>query len=85
MSEVEFLRFPDGRLTAGLELRAAVAAAIRKHQPDLVVTMNFALTWGPGYANSADHRALGVTVLDATSDAANEWIFAELSEDGLEP
>ncbi|MFE4502108.1 PIG-L deacetylase family protein [Rhodococcus sp. NPDC056743] len=80
VTEVEFLGLPDGRLTAGLELRAVLAAAIRRHQPELVVTMNFSNTWGPGYLNSADHRALGISVLDATSDAANEWIFPELSD-----
>lgn len=84
VTEVEFLGFPDGRLTAGLELRSVLAAVIRRHQPELVVTMNFSNTWGPGYLNSADHRALGISVLDATSDAANEWIFPELS-DGPEP
>lgn len=77
---VEFLGFPDGRLEEGLDLRRSLAAAIRRHQPELVVTMNFSGTWGPGYANSADHRALGQGVLDATSDAANEWIFPELDE-----
>ncbi|NLE81294.1 MAG: PIG-L family deacetylase [Rhodococcus sp.] len=77
---VEFLGFPDGRLEEGLDLRRSLAAAIRRHQPELVVTMNFGGTWGPGYVNSADHRALGQSVLDATSDAANEWIFPELDE-----
>ena len=34
----------------------------------------------PGYLNSADHRALGQCVLDAVADAANEWIFPDLTE-----
>ncbi|OYD69649.1 PIG-L deacetylase family protein [Rhodococcus sp. OK302] len=85
VAEVEFLGLPDGRLTEGLELRSTLAAAIRRHRPELVVTMNFSFTWGPGYLNSADHRALGISVLDATSDAANEWIFPELSAAGLAP
>lgn len=49
------------------------------------MTANFADTWGPGQLNSADHRALGRSVLDATADAANEWIFPELGESGLPP
>lgn len=85
VSQVEFLGLPDGRLIAGLELRSVLAATIRRHRPELVVTMNFSNTWSPGYLNSADHRALGISVLDATADAANEWIFPELSDVGLEP
>ncbi|MFD4369769.1 PIG-L deacetylase family protein [Rhodococcus sp. NPDC058521] len=77
---VEFLGLPDGRLEGGVELRRTLAAAIRRHQPELVVTMNFGGTWGPGYPNSADHRALGQGVLDAAQDASNEWIFPELAE-----
>lgn len=85
VGEVEFLGFPDGRLVEGVELRSALAAAIRRHRPELVVTMNFSHTWFPGVLNSADHRALGVSVLDATADAANEWIFPELAAGGLPP
>ncbi|WP_242471992.1 hypothetical protein [Blastococcus sp. TML/C7B] len=31
--------------------------------------------------NSADHRALGQSVIDAVADAANEWIFPDLAEE----
>ncbi|SFP31730.1 N-acetylglucosaminyl deacetylase, LmbE family [Geodermatophilus dictyosporus] len=85
VSVVEFLGHPDGRLTEGLELRRSLAAAIRRHHPELVVTVHFGETWtppevAPGYWNSADHRALGRSVLDAVGDAANEWIFPELAD-----
>ena len=80
VTRVEFLGHPDGRIVAGPELRRDLAAAIRRHRPEMVVTMNFDDTWGPGHLNSADHRALGRSVLDATADAANEWIFRDLEE-----
>ncbi|NLG55496.1 MAG: PIG-L family deacetylase [Rhodococcus sp.] len=80
VTDVEFLGYPDGQLVASLELRRDLAAAIRRHRPEMVVTMNFADTWGPGHLNSADHRALGRSVLDAVSDAGNEWIFRDLEE-----
>ncbi|WP_435277656.1 PIG-L deacetylase family protein [Rhodococcus yananensis] len=82
---VEFLGHRDGTLVAGPELRRDIAAAIRRHRPEMVVTMNFGLTWFPGALNSADHRALGISALDAVSDAANEWIFPESTERGLAP
>ncbi len=86
VSEVEFLDFRDGVLQAGPELRRALAAAIRRHQPELVVTGYFGATWtppgvSPAYVNSADHRALGQSVIDAVADAANEWIFPDLTEE----
>ncbi|MFI6045803.1 PIG-L deacetylase family protein [Nocardia sp. NPDC051321] len=78
--QVEFLGYPDGRVEESLQLRRDLAAAIRRHQPELVVLFNFGDTWAPGYANSADHRAVGRAALDAISDAGNEWIFPELAE-----
>ncbi len=64
VSEVEFLDHRDGVIVAGPELRRDLAAAIRRHQPELVVTGYFGATWtppgvSPAYVNSADHRALG--------------------------
>lgn len=85
VTEVEFLDHRDGTLVEGPELRRDIAAAIRRHQPELVVTGYFGATWtppgvSPGYVNSADHRALGQCVLDAVADAGNEWIFPDLTE-----
>ncbi|MEU6561008.1 PIG-L deacetylase family protein [Nocardia nova] len=80
VTEVEFLGYPDGRVEGGLGLRRDLAAAIRRHRPEMVVLFNFAENWGPGYANSADHRAVGRSALDAVSDAGNEWIFPDLTE-----
>ncbi|PSR59591.1 GlcNAc-PI de-N-acetylase [Nocardia sp. MDA0666] len=80
VEEVEFLGYPDGRIEGGLGLRRDLAAAIRRHRPEMVVLFNFGDTWAPGYANSADHRAVGRSALDAISDAGNEWIFPELAE-----
>ena len=85
VSEVEFLDHRDGTLVAGPDLRRDLAAAIRRHRPELVVTGYFGATWtppgvSPAYVNSADHQALGQCVLDAVADAANEWIFPDLAE-----
>jgi LmbE family N-acetylglucosaminyl deacetylase len=85
VSEVEFLDHRDGTIVAGPELRRDLAAAIRRHRPELVVTGYFGATWtpagvSPAYVNSADHRALGQSVIDAVADASNEWIFPDLAE-----
>ena len=86
VTEVEFLDHRDGVLVAGPELRRDLAAAIRRHRPELVVTGYFGATWSPpglspAFVNSADHRALGQSVLDAVADAGNEWIFPDLTEE----
>jgi LmbE family N-acetylglucosaminyl deacetylase len=85
VTEVEFLDQRDGVIENGPALRRQLAAAIRRHRPDLVVTGYFGATWtppgvSPAYVNSADHRALGQGVLDAVADAGNEWIFPDLDE-----
>lgn len=84
--EVEFLDHRDGTVVAGPGLRRDLAGAIRRHRPELVVTGYFGPTWtppgvSPAYLNSADHQALGQSVLDAVADAANEWIFPDLPEE----
>lgn len=86
VTEVEFLDHRDGTLVEGPALRRDLAAAIRRHRPELVVTLHGGDTWtGPDVTpaawNSADHRALSRSVLDAVADAGNEWIFPELTEE----
>jgi LmbE family N-acetylglucosaminyl deacetylase len=84
VEQVEFLGFPDGIVEYGLPLRAAVASAVRRHRPDLVLTGNFRDSFGPGALNQADHMAVGRAVLDGVRDAANRWVFPEQLTDGLE-
>lgn len=82
---VEFLDYQDGVIESGLPLRRDLARAIRRHRPELVITLNHRDYWSFGAWNSADHRAVGRSVLDAVTDAGNRWIFPELAEEGLEP
>ncbi len=82
---VEFLGGRDGMLEYGLPLRRDIAAAIRRHRPDMVITVNFHETFGPGMLNQADHIATGRAVIDGVRDAANRWVFRELLDDGLQP
>ncbi|MFI7004984.1 PIG-L deacetylase family protein [Streptomyces sp. NPDC050145] len=82
---VEFLGHQDGVIEYGTALRRDIAAAIRRHRPELVITLNHRDTWGGVYWNTPDHVAVGRATLDAASDAGNRWIFPELVEQGLEP
>ncbi len=82
---VDFLREPDGVLEYGVPLRRVIAASVRRHQPDIVITGNFRDTWGGANLNQADHIATGRAVVDAVRDAGNRWIFPDQVTEGLEP
>jgi LmbE family N-acetylglucosaminyl deacetylase len=78
VTKVLFLDHPDGLVEYGVPLRRDLAAAFRRLQPEVVITMNFDLTWGEeGPVNHADHRAVGLAALDACRDAANAWVFPD--------
>ncbi|MGW0821335.1 PIG-L deacetylase family protein [Streptomyces sp. NPDC002845] len=85
VSEVEFLDHRDGVVEYGPALRRDIAAAIRRHRPELVITLNHRDTWGGVAWNTPDHVAVGRATLDAAADAGNRWIFPDLVEQGLEP
>ncbi len=82
---VEFLGHCDGVVEFGLPLRRDLARAIRRHQPDTVVSVTHGERFAGGGTNQADHRAVGLAALDASKDAGNRWIFPELVVEGLEP
>lgn len=85
---VEFLTgYDDGTLTYGLDLRRDLARALRRHRPDVVITISFREGFYGGGAgwNHADHRVLGEALVDAVRDAANRWVFPELIDEGHEP
>ena len=88
VGEPEFLDHPDGMISDAMRLRREIAAVIRRHRPDVVLTGSFREIFGPGMFNMADHRIVGLATLDAVRDAANRWVFRDLTgPDGtvLEP
>jgi LmbE family N-acetylglucosaminyl deacetylase len=82
---VEFLDHRDGVVEYGLPLRRDIARGIRRHRPEVLVTMahDERPPWG-GF-NMSDHRTVGLATIDAARDAANRWVFTELLDEGLEP
>ena len=85
---VSFLDLPDGYLMPSLEARKQVVRAIRKVQPDVIVTSD-PTNYFPrvNYINHPDHRLAGEIVLGAVFPAAgNRSFFPELiAEEGLMP
>jgi LmbE family N-acetylglucosaminyl deacetylase len=80
VDDVEFLGHPDGAIVEGVALRADLAAAVRRHRPDVVLSINHRDSWGGPSWNHADHRAVGRSLLDAVRDAANPWVFPDRGE-----
>ncbi len=80
VSGLEFLDHRDGEVVEGLALRRDLARAIRRHRPDVLLSINHRDSWGGPSWNHADHRAVGRALLDAARDAANPWSFPDLAE-----
>lgn len=77
---LEYLDHPDGLVVEGLELRRDLATAIRRHRPDIIVSINHRDSWGGPSWNHSDHRAVGRALLDAVRDAGNRWLFPDAGE-----
>jgi LmbE family N-acetylglucosaminyl deacetylase len=77
VTEVDFLDHPDGLVENNLDLRRDIAASIRTHQPEVLLSINHHDSWGGQSWNHPDHRAVGRAVLDAARDAANPWLFGD--------
>ena len=73
---VEFLAHPDGLVEASLALRRDLTTVIRRHRPEVLVSINYRDHW-PGAFNQADHRNVGIALIDAARDAANRWVFPD--------
>ena len=85
VDEVHFLHQPDGVLEYGVALRRIIAAEVRRHRPEIVITNNFHDTFGGTNLNQADHIATGKATLDAVRDAGNRWVFNDQLVGSLEP
>ncbi len=83
VEDLTILGHPDGMLVYGLDLRRDIARRIREFRPDAVVTTpsDVEAPWG---LDQADHRAAGLSAIDAVRDADNTWVFRELAAAGLE-
>jgi LmbE family N-acetylglucosaminyl deacetylase len=81
VSEVNFLRIPDGELEVSLPLRKEITRLIRRHQPAIILTHD---PWKP-YQFHPDHRAAGFLALDAVIAARDRLYYPDHLNQGLEP
>lgn len=86
VSDLTFLRFPDGLVEVTLLLRREIARTIRTCKPDLVITQSPERNYDRVQASHPDHLATGEATLRAVyPDARNPHAFPELVREGLEP
>jgi LmbE family N-acetylglucosaminyl deacetylase len=83
--DVTFLHRPDGALENDLALREQLVRLIRSFRPDAVLTMDpTVLFHSSGYIQHTDHRAAGMSAIDAVYPAArNPMAFPNLAREGL--
>lgn len=87
VEDVTFLGYPDGAVTASLELRRDIARVIRRVRPDRVLTWSPEINWDFVPTSHPDHRAVGEAAFAAVyPDARNPYAHRSLlEEEGLEP
>lgn len=87
VTQVQFLRFPDGELTPSLQLRGAITRMIRTYKPYAVLTHDpLTLFYNNEFINHPDHRAVGQATVDAIYPTARDPLqFADQTREGLEP
>jgi LmbE family N-acetylglucosaminyl deacetylase len=86
VTELEFLGYPDGRLTVTHELRRDITRVIRRLRPDRVVVPHPVRDLRNMYVSHPDHTAAGEAAMCAVyPDARNPFAHPELlAEEGLE-
>jgi LmbE family N-acetylglucosaminyl deacetylase len=84
--EVHFLDFEDGELSPNRELLREVVRSIRTVRPSAVFTHDpEAVIVNDSFVNHSDHRATGLTAVDAVYPAARDRLnFPEQIAEGLE-
>jgi len=86
VTDLTFLRHPDGRLESTIALRRDISRVIRQVRPQRVVGPTPERNYQSMYASHPDHRAAGEATLAAVyPDARNPFAHPELLEQGFEP
>jgi LmbE family N-acetylglucosaminyl deacetylase len=87
VTDVTFLRYPDGELQVSLELRKDITRVIRTVRPDRVLAWSPQYNWAQLVTSHPDHRASGeATVAAVYPDAGNPFAHPSLlEEEHLEP
>lgn len=86
VTDIEFLGYPDGRLTVTFELRRDITRVIRRVRPDRMLVSSPQRDLHNLYGSHPDHLAAGEAALCAIyPDARNPFAYPDLlAEEGLD-
>jgi LmbE family N-acetylglucosaminyl deacetylase len=85
VEDLVFLGYPDGRLTASIELRRDISRVIRQRRPQRMLIQSPERNWDRIYASHPDHLAAGEAAVAAVyPDARNPFAHLDLAAEGLE-
>ncbi len=85
VEDLVFLGYPDGRLTASIELRRDISRVIRQRRPQRLVMQSPERNWGRIGSSHPDHLAAGEAAIAAVyPDARNPFAHLELAAEGLQ-
>ena len=85
VEDVDFLGYPDGRLTASIELRRDISRVIRQRRPQRVMIQSPERNWERIYSSHPDHLAAGEAAIAAVyPDARNPFAHLDLAAEGHE-
>ncbi len=87
VTDVTYLREPDGMLENTLALRKRLVREMRRFKPEVVITGDPTMVWVPnGGINHPDHRAASEAAIDAIFPAVGQAnLFEDLEAEGLKP
>ena len=85
VEDVVFLGYPDGRLTASIELRRDISRVIRQRRPQRLMMQSPERNWERIYSSHPDHLAAGEAAIAAVyPDARNPFAHLDLAAEGHE-
>ena len=85
VEDVTFLGYPDGRLTATIELRRDISRVIRQKRPQRLLMQSPERNWERLFASHPDHLAAGEAAISAVyPDARNPYAHLDLAAEGHE-
>ena len=83
VSQVVFLRYPDGELEDTREFRGKLVRLLRTHRPEIVLAPD---PYRKSFYQHRDHRIAGLVAMDAVFPYARDRLhFPEHEREGLKP
>ena len=86
VTDIHWLRYPDGRVESTLDLRRDISRVIRIERPNVVIGQSPEINYDRIFTSHPDHLAVGRATFAAVyPDSRNPRAFPELLDEGHQP